>query len=134
MQTPFTPERWINLGNHMWHGSVGHTQWRCASLSIVEFCPFRSSLSVQKGSADVFAGHLAAGLGFASRFVFPFDTRSHGFIGHVRFFKPIIAITGSLLLLSRSRSTRTVLQNKKLALACLSLLALVQCSSGSKVN
>lgn len=53
-------------------------------LSIVEVCSFRPSLSVQKGSADVFAGHLAAGLGFKSGFVFPFDTTAHGVITHVR--------------------------------------------------
>ena len=47
------------------------------------FCSFRLSLLVQKGSADVFAGHLAGGLGFLSGFVFPFEPTSHGVIGHV---------------------------------------------------
>ncbi|KAF8809912.1 DUF1620-domain-containing protein [Phlegmacium glaucopus] len=41
------------------------------------------SHKIEKGSANVFAGHLAAGLGFVSGFVFPYDTMSHGIIGHV---------------------------------------------------
>lgn len=72
------------MDNHMSHGSIGRIKCRYAYLSMMELCSFRSSLFVQKGSADVFAGHLAAGLGFASRFVFPFDATSHGIISHVR--------------------------------------------------
>ena len=86
VQTLFTLEYWIGLGIHMSHGSVGRINWRYASFSIMVFCLFRLSLLVQKGSADVFAGHLAGGLGFLSGFVFPFDTTSHGIIGHVRLF------------------------------------------------
>jgi len=36
------------------------------------------------GSADVFAGHLVSGQGLASGLYFPFDTKSHGVIRHVR--------------------------------------------------
>jgi hypothetical protein len=36
------------------------------------------------GAADVFAGHLVSGQGLASGFYFPFDTKSHGVIKHVR--------------------------------------------------
>jgi len=36
------------------------------------------------GAADVFAGHLVSGQGLASSFYFPFDTKSHGVIRHVR--------------------------------------------------
>jgi hypothetical protein len=68
----------------MLHGSVGRINWRYASFPIMVFCSFRLSSLVQKGSADVFAGHLAGGLGFLSGFVFPFDTKSHGIISHVR--------------------------------------------------
>jgi hypothetical protein len=65
-------------------------------LSIMAFCSFRISLLVQKGSADVFAGHLAGGLGFLSGFVFPFDTTSHGIIGHVRLQVERFLVTVSL--------------------------------------
>ncbi|KDR78137.1 hypothetical protein GALMADRAFT_94668 [Galerina marginata CBS 339.88] len=41
------------------------------------------SHKLEKGSADVFAGHLVSGQGLASGFVFPFDTNTHGIIGHV---------------------------------------------------
>ena len=64
---------------------------------IWDFCSFRLSLLVQKGSADVFAGHLGGGLGFMSRFAFPFDTISHGIIGHVRLLKRFFVCNSFLL-------------------------------------
>jgi hypothetical protein len=57
------------------------------------FCSFRLSLSVQKGSASVFAGHLAGRSGFMSGFVFPFDTTSHGIIGHVRLERFLVTVS-----------------------------------------
>lgn len=77
----------------MSHGSVGRIKWRYACLSIMAFCSFHLSLSVQKGSASVFAGHLAGGLGFTSGFVFPFDTTSHGIIGHVRLKRLLVTVS-----------------------------------------
>ena len=82
----------------MSHESVGHKKLRYVCFSVMAFCPFRLSSSVQKGSADVFAGHLAGGLGFLSGFVFPFDTTSHGVIGHVRLLN-VSCITIFLLLI-----------------------------------
>ena len=82
----------------MSHGSVGRINWRYVSFLYygVLFTSF-ITLLVQKGSADVFAGHLAGGLGFLSGFVFPFDTTSHGIIGHVRLSEPFSSVTVSLL-------------------------------------
>lgn len=52
---------------------------------------------MQKCFADLFAGHLAPGLGFTSGFVFPFDATSHGIINHVGVLKPIVVIYDRLL-------------------------------------
>ncbi|KAF8963227.1 hypothetical protein BDZ97DRAFT_1038548 [Flammula alnicola] len=41
------------------------------------------SHKMEKGSADVFAGHLVSGQGLASGFYFPFNTKTNGIIGHV---------------------------------------------------
>ncbi|KAF8153864.1 hypothetical protein B0H34DRAFT_661928 [Crassisporium funariophilum] len=38
---------------------------------------------LQRGSADVFAGHLVSGQGLAAGFTFPFDTKTHAVINHV---------------------------------------------------
>ena len=64
----------------MSHWSVGRINWRYVFFSHygVLFSSF-IILLVQKGSADVFAGHvfaghLAGGLGFLSEFVFSYST------------------------------------------------------------
>jgi hypothetical protein len=80
----FILEYGIGLGIHMSHGSVGRINWTYVSFYYYGVLFISFILLMQKGSADVFAGHLAGGLGFLSGFVFPFDTTSHGIIGHVR--------------------------------------------------
>jgi ER membrane protein complex subunit 1 len=86
VQTLSTLEYWIlGLGIHMLHGSVGRINWKYASFSIMVFCSFCLSLLVQKGSADIFRWTLGRRIGVLSGFVFPFDTTSHGIIGHEHF-------------------------------------------------
>ena len=68
----------------------------------------------------MFAGHLAGGLGFLSGFVFPFDTTSHGIIGHVRLLKHFSCVLQYLycVYIGRDRLRESLRTKNQLPLAC----------------